>query len=103
LYLSRTNLINLEVPSTINRVYTLVYAGEVSFTLNYIESLVLPLQGFWNAVIYIATSIPACKATWNTVRGRAFVKSFTLSEMSMPRQSERFGKSESMTELAKDG
>ena len=92
-----------EVPSTINRVYSLVHAGEVSFTLNYIESLVLPLQGFWNSVIYIATSLPACGATWNKVRGRATVGSFAMSDMrNMPREGKRLDKSESMTELATD-
>ena len=39
----------------------------VSFPLNYIESLVLPLQGFWNAVIYMSTSVPACRALWATL------------------------------------
>lgn len=92
-----------QVPSTINRVYSLVHAGEVSFALSYIESLVLPLQGFWNAVIYIATSIPACKATWNKVCGRVTVRDFALSDMrNIRREGKRLGKSESMTELATD-
>ena len=50
------------VPSTINRVVSLVHPDDAVFGLNYASGLVLPLQGFWNAVIYIFTSLPACKA-----------------------------------------
>lgn len=49
------------VPSTINRLYTLASSGTTSFPLCYFEALVLPLQGFWNAVIYVMTSSTACK------------------------------------------
>jgi hypothetical protein len=49
------------VPSTINRVYTLVHPNETLFGLDYASGLVLPLQGFWNAIIYIATSSTACQ------------------------------------------
>ncbi|MCJ1303721.1 hypothetical protein MMC08_006531 [Hypocenomyce scalaris] len=56
------------IPSTVNRVYTLARSGAVSFPLTYVEALVLPLQGFWNALIYIATSMSACRALWR--RGR---------------------------------
>ena len=52
------------VPSTINRVYTLVRPNNSVFGLDFASGLVLPLQGFWNTVIYIATSLPACKALW---------------------------------------
>jgi hypothetical protein len=50
------------VPSTLNRLVTLVHPKEAVFGLVYATSLVLPLQGFWNAIIYIFTSLPACKA-----------------------------------------
>ena len=50
------------VPSTVNRVYTLVHPDRVSFGMNYAACMVLPLQGFWNTVVYIATSRPACRA-----------------------------------------
>jgi hypothetical protein len=50
------------VPSTVNRVVTLVYPEDMIFGLNYASGLVLPLQGFWNAIIYIFTSLPACTA-----------------------------------------
>lgn len=53
------------VPSSINRVYSLIHPDIVSFPLLYISAFVLPLQGFWNAVIYIATSLPACQALFS--------------------------------------
>lgn len=56
-----------QVPATVNRVYTFVHAGDLNFPLMYIEALVLPLQGFWNAVIYIATSMSACRGLWRTL------------------------------------
>ena len=55
------------VPSSINRVYSLVHPDVVSFPLLYISAFVLPLQGFWNAVIYVATSLPACKALFSQI------------------------------------
>jgi hypothetical protein len=50
------------VPSTLNRLVTLARPNDPVFGLNYTSGLVLPLQGFWNAIIYIFTSLPACKA-----------------------------------------
>ena len=50
-----------QLPSTINRIYTIVYPGTTNFGLNFASALVLPCQGFWNAVIYIITTFPACK------------------------------------------
>ncbi|EED17033.1 cAMP receptor-like protein, putative [Talaromyces stipitatus ATCC 10500] len=44
------------VPSTINRVYSLFYPDQVVFGLQFVSALVLPLQGFWNSIIYIAVS-----------------------------------------------
>jgi hypothetical protein len=50
------------VPSTLNRLVTLVRPNDPIFGLAYASGLVLPLQGFWNAIIYIFTSLPAFKA-----------------------------------------
>ena len=58
------------VPSSVNRVYSLVDPKAHIFALNLAASLVLPLQGFWNAVIYIATSLPACKLLMARITGR---------------------------------
>lgn len=43
-------------PSSINRVYTLIYPNRASYGLNIAAAVVLPLQGVWNAVIYFTTS-----------------------------------------------
>lgn len=50
------------VPSTVNRVVTLVHPDDITFGLNYASGMVLPLQGFWNTIVYIFISLPACKA-----------------------------------------
>ncbi|KAI0593261.1 hypothetical protein F4775DRAFT_520874 [Biscogniauxia sp. FL1348] len=51
-------------PSSINRVHDLVATGDASFGLNLASSVVLPLQGVWNAVIFFSTS-------WRTLREEA--------------------------------
>jgi hypothetical protein len=56
------------VPSTLNRLLTLIHPTDPIFGLTYASSLVLPLQGFWNAIIYIFTSLPACKALMRRIR-----------------------------------
>ncbi|EFW99819.1 g-protein coupled receptor [Grosmannia clavigera kw1407] len=43
-------------PSSINRIYALLYPTRVSYGLNIASATVLPLQGVWNAVIYFTTS-----------------------------------------------
>ncbi|KAI1818415.1 hypothetical protein GGS20DRAFT_596216 [Poronia punctata] len=45
-------------PSSINRVHDLVRPNEFSFGLNLASSIVLPLQGLWNAVIFFSTTWP---------------------------------------------
>lgn len=50
------------VPSSINRVYSLIYPSSVSVSYAYAAGLVLSLMGFWNSVIYIATTRAACKS-----------------------------------------
>ena len=69
----------LQVPSSINRAYSLVHPSLVSLPFTYASGIVLPLMGFWNSVIYITTS-------WATVRlllsGRLNVKTPTLKQSS---------------------
>ena len=55
------------VPSTINRIYTIVRPSEIVFGLNLAAAFVLPLQGFWNAIIYMATSSYAVKSLWQDI------------------------------------
>lgn len=56
------------VPSTVNRIYNIVRPNDVVFGLNLAAAVVLPLQGFWNAVVYIATSTFAVKSLWQDVK-----------------------------------
>ncbi|KAL9594050.1 MAG: hypothetical protein Q9219_007240 [cf. Caloplaca sp. 3 TL-2023] len=48
------------VPSSINRIYDLAHPDGVSYSLNFISAIVLPLMGFWNGVIYFATTRAVC-------------------------------------------
>jgi len=56
------------VPSTINRIYTLFRPTDVLFGLNLAAAVVLPLQGFWNAIIYMTTSSFAVKCLWSDIK-----------------------------------
>jgi hypothetical protein len=49
------------IPSSANRVYSLSHGGKSSTTLEFMSALVLPLQGFWNALIYMVTTWSATK------------------------------------------
>ena len=44
------------MPSTINRLYQFVHKNEPNYALNIISAIVLPLQGAWNATIYMYTT-----------------------------------------------
>jgi len=57
------------VPSSINRVYSLVHPGLISVPVTYASAVVLPLMGFWNFVIYVTTSWAACKLLANNLFG----------------------------------
>lgn len=56
------------IPSSANRVYSYIHPGEISITLQFMSATVLPLQGFWNAVIYAVTSAAACKQLFNQMK-----------------------------------
>ncbi|KFY76537.1 hypothetical protein V499_03828 [Pseudogymnoascus sp. VKM F-103] len=55
-----TAMIVTWVPATANRIATLVNPALVSYELNIAEAVLLPLQGFFNACIYIGISTDAC-------------------------------------------
>jgi hypothetical protein len=56
------------IPSSANRVYSVIHSGQASLALEYMSAFVLPLQGWWNAVIYCVTSWGACKMLWEDLR-----------------------------------
>lgn len=53
------------VPSTINRLYSLIRNEPSPYGLDITSATVLPLQGFWNTIIYIVTSWAACRSLWS--------------------------------------
>jgi hypothetical protein len=50
-----------QVPSTINRVYIIVRPEANNFGLELATCFVLPLQGFWNSIVYTAISWSSMK------------------------------------------
>lgn len=103
------------IPSSANRVYSVVHVEESSEPLEYASAFVLPLQGFWNALIYIVTSWKACQMLADDVlhgarAGRrpnvqelvGFPRNDNFKMMSPGRKapSDKNYESESMTELA---
>ncbi|KAI1423750.1 G-protein coupled receptor [Xylaria sp. FL1777] len=56
-----TALLVTWIPSSANRVYSLVHTGQTVVALEILSAIVLPLQGFWNATIYCVTSWAAVK------------------------------------------
>ena len=56
------------VPASINRVHGLTNPDDPSYVLNIGSAIVLPLQGFWNTVIYFTTSLTICKKVIKRLR-----------------------------------
>ncbi|KAK3376449.1 hypothetical protein B0T24DRAFT_220091 [Lasiosphaeria ovina] len=69
------------IPSSGNRVYSLIHNGDVSKPLFFASAFVLPLQGFWNAIIYVVTSWSACKQLGDTISGAFGGGRGTISEI----------------------
>lgn len=99
------------IPSSANRVFSVIHSGEVSIPLEFMSAIVLPLQGFWNAVIYVTTSWSACKYFFSELGHRSrslntpkFTTDYTdkrSSAFRIPAQrSHKNYDTESMTELA---
>lgn len=67
------------IPSSANRLYSLTHDRATSTPLEFMSVLVLPLQGFWNCLVYITISWTACKNLFNDMW--LAVRSATLSRM----------------------
>lgn len=63
-----TALLITWIPSSANRVYSVIHGSQSSAALEFMSAFVLPLQGFWNAIIYMVTSWKACKLFWFDIR-----------------------------------
>ncbi|KAK7732543.1 hypothetical protein SLS53_008429 [Cytospora paraplurivora] len=85
-------------PSSINRVYTLIYPERSSWGLNIAAAVVLPLQGVWNAVIYFTTSWKIFREEMEMTRaGRRVLESLRLdSSTALARQSGSFALASSL-------
>ena len=103
------------VPSSANRFYSIIHQNQTSSPLEYMSAFVLPLQGFWNAIIYLATSWHAAKLYWAEMfhsgpaarrprdGGAGYGGAGEFRKMSTAThraKSEKSYESESMTELA---
>ena len=44
------------VPASVNRFYSFLHPHQVNVPSSYVTSVVLPLMGFWNSLIYVVTS-----------------------------------------------
>ena len=96
------------IPSSANRVYSVVHPNEISLGLEFASAFVLPLQGFWNALIYATTSLPACRQVWAQIRGRKGMSGGGITQIAGVfsgndgRTSDRkqYIETDSMTELA---
>lgn len=100
------------LPSSANRVYSVVHPGYASVPLQFMSAIVLPLQGFWNAVIYVSTSWSACKYFFSEMKERTKNSEHTTSKFAgdftgrnsgfkIPSRRARHNyETESMTELA---
>ncbi len=56
------------MPSTVNRVYSLVHRDEPSYAFSVFAALVLPTQGFWNFLVYVYSSQGHCKTAWAQIK-----------------------------------
>lgn len=52
---------------SVNRLYQFVHKDQPSFGLNIVSAIVLPLQGAWNAIIYIVTTRSECKQAYGII------------------------------------
>jgi len=94
------------VPASVNRVHGLRYPKHPSFVLNVGSAIVLPLQGFWNTIIYFSTSLSICRSVWEQLknerkRGREEKKEgFKMLDV-VRGESRRVRKTDSMRELGR--
>ncbi|KAF2025639.1 hypothetical protein EK21DRAFT_103825 [Setomelanomma holmii] len=58
------------VPSTCNRLYQFIHKDKPSFALNIISAIVLPLQGAWNATIYIYTTRAESRRAYASIKSK---------------------------------
>lgn len=83
------------VPASINRVHGLAHEAHPSFALNVMSAMVLPLQGFWNTVIFFTTSWSITRRTLRRWRRKRREKRGIKEPVSME---ERHGRGEKQSD-----
>jgi hypothetical protein len=58
------------VPSSGNRLYQFTHKNQPNFALNILSAIVLPLQGAWNATIYIYTTRSEYRRAYSLIKSR---------------------------------
>lgn len=72
------------IPASANRVFSLVHNGEAYAPVAYMSAIVLPLQGFWNWIIYVVMSWTACKKLAQDIKAKSFAMWARASSTSGP-------------------
>ncbi|RPA83044.1 hypothetical protein BJ508DRAFT_207609 [Ascobolus immersus RN42] len=94
------------LPSSVNRIYTLFQPYSTHFGLNFAAVLVLPCQGFWNGLIYIVTTLPACKEFFlnigNGIRNPRLIQAKLKRRFSISSRERKDGDSEEDLSLPTD-
>ncbi|RGP79796.1 hypothetical protein FLONG3_2110 [Fusarium longipes] len=100
-----TGMLITWIPASANRLYVLI-DGKASVELGYLSASVLPLQGFWNAMIYYYTSREAFKQVFASLTGRRRLEendvhgsSFQLDQVRASDRDNSFRDTESTTSL----
>ncbi|EXU95940.1 G-protein coupled receptor [Metarhizium robertsii] len=58
------------IPASANRVYSMAHNGQAYIPVVFMSAFVLPLQGFWNCIIYVVMSWAACKSLLQDIKAR---------------------------------
>jgi hypothetical protein len=69
------------VPSSINRIYGVIYPDTPSYSLNICSAIVLPLQGFWNTIIFFTTSQTVWRAYLADFRSKREARAIQMRDL----------------------
>jgi hypothetical protein len=67
-------LIVVWVPSSVNRLYQYIHGNQANFPLSLMSAIVLPMQGTWNATIYIYTTQAEYRRAYTILRSKVMQK-----------------------------
>ena len=58
------------IPASVNRLYALAHPNHPSYSMNWVQALLLPLQGFFNFWVYVITSQTAVRNLFRALTGK---------------------------------